>query len=55
MLFKKLLKLQTNKLVSISLVMIKVSRVLNLQEKDLVLVKIVAHKGRHKLQDKWEP
>ena len=26
-----------------------------LQEKDLVLVKIVAHKGRHKLQDNWEP
>ena len=26
-----------------------------LQEKDLILVKIVAHKGRHKLQDKWEP
>ena len=26
-----------------------------LQEKDLVLVKIVAHKGRHKLQDKYEP
>ena len=26
-----------------------------LQEKDLVLVKIVAHKGRHKLQDKWKP
>ena len=26
-----------------------------LQEKDLVLVKIVAHKRRHKLQDKWEP
>ena len=26
-----------------------------LQEKDLVLVKIVAYKGRHKLQDKWEP
>ena len=26
-----------------------------LQEKDLVLVKVVAHKGRHKLQDKWEP
>ena len=26
-----------------------------LQEKDLFLVKIVAHKGRHKLQDKWEP
>ena len=26
-----------------------------LQEKGLVLVKIVAHKGRHKLQDKWEP
>ena len=26
-----------------------------LQEKDMVLVKIVAHKGRHKLQDKWEP
>ena len=26
-----------------------------LQEKDLVLEKIVAHKGRHKLQDKWEP
>ena len=26
-----------------------------LQEEDLVLVKIVAHKGRHKLQDKWEP
>ena len=24
-----------------------------MQEKDLVLVKIVAHKGRHKLQDKW--
>ena len=23
--------------------------------KDIVLVKIVAHKGRHKLQDKWEP
>ena len=26
-----------------------------LQEKDVVLVMIVAHKGRHKLQDKWEP
>ena len=26
-----------------------------MQEKDVVLVKIVAHKGRHKLQDKWEP
>ena len=26
-----------------------------LQEKDVVLMKIVAHKGRHKLQDKWEP
>ena len=26
-----------------------------LQEKDIVLVKIVAHKSRHKLQDKWEP
>ena len=26
-----------------------------LQEKDVVLVKIVAHKGRHRLQDKWEP
>ena len=26
-----------------------------LQEKDIVLVKIVAHKGRYKLQDKWEP
>ena len=26
-----------------------------LQEKDIVLVKIVAHKGTHKLQDKWEP
>ena len=26
-----------------------------LQEKDVVLVKIVAHKDRHKLQDKWEP
>ena len=26
-----------------------------LQENDLVLVKIVAHKGRHKLQDRWEP
>ena len=26
-----------------------------LQERDVVLVKIVAHKGRHKLQDKWEP
>ena len=25
-----------------------------LQEKGIVLVKIVAHKGRHKLQDKWE-
>ena len=25
------------------------------QEKDIVLVKIVAHKSRHKLQDKWEP
>ena len=24
-------------------------------ENDLVLVKIVAHKGRHKLQDRWEP
>ena len=27
----------------------------HLQEKDIVLVKIVAHKGRHKLQDEWEP
>ena len=26
-----------------------------LYEHDLVLVKIVAHKGRHKLQDRWEP
>ena len=26
-----------------------------LQEEDIVLVKIVAHKGRHKLQDRWEP
>ena len=26
-----------------------------LQEKDIVLVKVVAHKGRYKLQDKWEP
>ena len=26
-----------------------------LKEKDIVLVKVVAHKGRHKLQDKWEP
>ena len=26
-----------------------------LHENDLVLVKIVAHKGRHKLQDRWEP
>ena len=26
-----------------------------MHEKDLVLVKIVAHKGRHKLQDRWEP
>ena len=26
-----------------------------LQEKDIVLVKIVAHISRHKLQDKWEP
>ena len=26
-----------------------------LHETDLVLVKIVAHKGRHKLQDRWEP
>ena len=26
-----------------------------LQEKDIVLVKVVAHKGRHKLQYKWEP
>ena len=26
-----------------------------LHENDLVLVKIVAHKGRHKLQDSWEP
>ena len=26
-----------------------------LHEKDIVLVNVVAHKGRHKLQDKWEP
>ena len=26
-----------------------------LQEKDVGLVKVVAHKGRYKLQDKWEP
>ena len=26
-----------------------------LQEKDIALVKIIAYKGRHKLQDKWEP
>ena len=26
-----------------------------LQEKDIVLVKIVAHQSRHKLQDKWKP
>ena len=30
-------------------------KVPQLQEKDIFLVKIVAHKGRHKLQDKWEP
>ena len=28
---------------------------LQLQEKDKVLVKVFAHKGTHKLQDKWEP
>ena len=26
-----------------------------LQVNDVVLVKIVAHKSRHKIQDKWEP
>ena len=55
MLFRKLLRLQINKLRSISLVLIKSIKGPQLQEKDLVLVKIVAHKGRHKLQDKWEP
>ena len=30
-------------------------KVPQLHENDLVLVKIVAHKGRHKLQDRWEP
>ena len=33
----------------------KANRGPQLQEKDIVLVKIVAHKGRHKLKDKWEP
>ena len=28
---------------------------LKLQMNDVVLVKIVAHKSRHKIQDKWEP
>ena len=34
--------------------MTKVSKDLNFQVNDLVLVKIVAHKARHKIQDKWE-
>ena len=54
MLFRKLPKLQINKLISISSYD-KSIRGPQLQEKDIVLVKIVAHKGRHKLQDKWEP
>ena len=33
--------------------MTKVSKDLNFQVNDLVLVKIVAHKARHKIQDKW--
>ena len=55
MLFRKLLKLQINKLIGISSSYDKSIKGPQLQEKDLVLVKIVAHKGRHKLQDKWEP
>ena len=35
--------------------MTKALEVLNYRRKDIVLVKIVSHKGRHKLQDKWEP
>ena len=54
MLFKKLPKLQINKLISIKSSYDKSIRGPQLQEKDLVLVKIVAHKGRHKLQDKWQ-
>ena len=46
MLSKKLANILINKLRNISLVMIKGPQ---LQEKDVVLVKIVAHKGRHKL------
>ena len=34
--------------------MTKVSKDLNFKVNDLVLVKIVAHKARHKIQDKWE-
>ena len=54
MLSRKLASILINKLRNISHYdkSIKGSQ---LQEKDIVLVKVVAHKGRHKLQDKWAP
>ena len=52
MLFRKLVNILTNRLRNTNLVMTKGPQ---LQEKDVVLVKTVAHKGRYKLQDKWEP
>ena len=55
MLFRKLLKLQIKEASKYKSSYDKSIKGPQLQEKDLVLVKIVAHKGRHKLQDKWEP
>ena len=55
MLFRKLVNILINKLRNTNKAMTRVSKEPQLHENDLVLVKIVAHKGRHKLQDRWEP
>ena len=54
MLTKKLVNILLNRLRNIKLVMTKSVKGPQLQVNDLVLVKIVAHKARHKIQDKWE-
>ena len=53
MLTRRLVNTLLNRLRNIKLAMTSVKGP-QLQVNDLVLVKIVAHKARHKNQDKWE-